>query len=317
MNYFTTRRSLIEASPAGPMLEVSHPDPWGLNVDLHCHSTISDGTLEPREVVRRAHRNGVQALALTDHDEVSGLADAADEAARLGLCFIPGAELSVTWAEETIHIVGLRIDRNNATLLAGLASVRDGRQERALQIAQGLEKAGIAKSYEGALKYVSNPDLISRSHFARFLVESGICPDIRRVFTSYLVKGKPGYVPHRWARLGDAVSWIRAAGGTAVLAHPARYRLDETALWALLNEFREVGGSGLEVLSGSHSKADFARFGKWSRDLDMPASRGSDFHDPIESNFDLGGLPPLPDSLVPVWANWPEVRAMGPTLAHA
>ena len=148
-----------------------HPDPWRLNVDLHCHSTVSDGTLSPREVVRRAHRNGVQAMALTDHDEISGLADASDEAARLGLCFFQGVEISVSWAEETIHIVGLRIDPRNADLVQGLAGVRGGRQARAQEMADGLAGVGIAGSYEGALKYVGNPKLISRSHFARYLVE--------------------------------------------------------------------------------------------------------------------------------------------------
>lgn len=294
-----------------------HPDPWHLNVDLHCHSTVSDGTLAPREVVRRAHRNGVQAMALTDHDEVGGLAEAADEAALLGLCFIPGVEVSVSWAEETIHIVGLRIDAGNEALVQGLASVRGGRQARAVEIGAGLARAGIAGAYEGALKYVGNPDLISRSHFARYLVEAGVCSEVRQVFQQYLVRGKPGYVPHRWARLGQAVDWIRDAGGVAVLAHPARYRFDETRLWALVDEFRKAGGQGIEVVSGSHTEADFARFGQWSRDCGLAASRGSDFHDPVESSYDLGLLPRLPDSLEPLWAEWPEVAAMSPTLADA
>lgn len=294
-----------------------HRDPWLLNVDLHTHSTVSDGTLSPREIVRRGHRNGVQAMALTDHDEVGGLADAADEAARLGLCFIPGVEISVSWAQETIHVLGLRIDPDHAGLLNGLAEVRGGRQARALEIAGGLARAGVADAYQGALKYAGNPDLISRSHFGRYLVEAGVCSDMRQVFQRYLIRGKPGYVPHRWARLAQAVGWIRAAGGVAVLAHPARYRLDETGLWALLTEFREAGGTGIEVVSGSHTVADALRFGKWSRDYDLPASRGSDFHDPVESNYDLGLLPRLPDSLVPLWADWAEVMQMEPTLSHA
>ncbi|MGE0800892.1 MAG: 3',5'-nucleoside bisphosphate phosphatase [Lautropia sp.] len=285
-------------------------DPWRINVDLHCHSSVSDGTLAPREIVRRAHGNGVQLLALTDHDELGGLTDAADEAARLGLLFVPGVEVSVSWADETIHVVGLRVDPADPTLLDGLARIRAGRDSRAHEIGAALARAGIPGAYEGALKYVGNPRLISRSHFARFLVEAGACRDIREVFSTYLVQGKPGYVPHRWARLSEAVGWIRAAGGIAVLAHPARYRLDETGLWALVNEFREAGGQGIEVVSGSHTVADFGRFATWSRNFDLPASRGSDFHDPIESNYDLGRLPPLPDSLVPVWADWPELREL-------
>jgi hypothetical protein len=286
-------------------------------VDLHCHSTVSDGTLEPVEVVRRAHRNGVQALALTDHDEVGGIASAAAEAAALGICFIPGVEVSVSWAQETIHIVGLRIDPRNETLVQGLESVRSGRQARAVEMAEGLARAGIDDAYEGALKYVGNPDLISRSHFARYLVEIGACSDVKQVFQKYLVNGKPGYVPHRWARLSQAVEWIVAAGGVAVLAHPARYRFDETRLWALVDEFRAAGGRGIEVVSGSHTAADFVRFGQWSRDFGLAASRGSDFHDPVESTYDLGRLPRLPDSLEPLWADWPEVAAMAPTLGDA
>jgi predicted metal-dependent phosphoesterase TrpH len=267
--------------------------------------------------VRRAHRNRVQALALTDHDEIGGLADATDEASRLGLCFIPGVEISVSWADETIHVVGLRIDPHDPNLVAGLASVRGGRETRAREMADGLTRAGIADSYEGALKYVGNPKLISRSHFARYLVEVGACRDIKQVFDRYLVRGKPGYVPHRWARLAEAVSWIIGAGGVAVLAHPARYRLDRTGLWALVTEFRQAGGRGIEVVSGSHSEADFLRFGKWSHDFSLAASRGSDFHDPVESKYDVGLLPRLPRSLVPVWADWPELSQMEPTLADA
>jgi predicted metal-dependent phosphoesterase TrpH len=294
-----------------------HPDPWRLNVDLHCHSTVSDGTLAPREVVRRAHRNGVQVLALTDHDETSGLAEAADEAARLGLCFIPGVEISVSWADETIHIVGLRIDGGNAGLLQGLADVRGGREARAHEMADGLARAGIADSYKGALKYVGNPKLISRSHFARYLVEVGACSDMKQVFQRFLIRGKPGYVPHRWARLAQAVQWIVEAGGVAVLAHPARYRLDETGLWALVTEFRAAGGRGIEVVSGSQSESDFVRFGKWSRDFNLAASRGSDFHDPVESRYDLGLLPRLSQSLQPVWSDWSEIMTLEPTLAEA
>ena len=302
---------------AGRGVPSRHPDPWRLNVDLHCHSTVSDGTLEPAEIVRRAHRNGVQALALTDHDEVGGIAPAAAEAAALGICFIPGVEVSVSWAQETIHIVGLRIDPCNETLVQGLESVRSGRQARAVEMAEGLARAGIGDAYEGALKYVGNPDLISRSHFARYLVEIGACGDVKQVFQKYLVEGKPGYVPHRWARLEQAVHWIAAAGGVAVLAHPARYRFDEIRLWALVEEFRQAGGAGIEVVSGSHTAADFLRFGRWSREFGLAASRGSDFHDPGESTYDLGRLPRLPDSLEPLWGGWPEVANLHPTLGDA
>ena len=298
-------------------LPVSACDPWRLNIDLHCHSVISDGTLAPREVVRRAARNGVQLLALTDHDEVAGLAEAADEAQQIGLPFIPGVEISVSWADETIHIVGLRIDPADSGLLAGLASVREGRDARARQIGEGLARAGFAGAYEGAQRFAGNPNLVSRSHFARYLVEIGARPNMKAVFSDYLVRGKPGYVPHRWARLADAVGWIRGAGGIAVMAHPARYRLSETALWALVDEFRACGGRGIEVLSGSHSQADAQRFARWSREFGLAASRASDFHDPDESHYDLGCLPLLPDSVEPIWAGWPEIQALRPHLETA
>ncbi len=287
-------------------------DPWRLNIDLHCHSTVSDGTLAPREVVRRAARNGVQMLALTDHDEVAGLADAADEARRLGLPFVPGVEVSVSWAEETSHIVGLRIDPTDPVLLSGLASIRQGRDARARQIGAELAQAGFAGAYEGAQRFVGNPNLVSRSHFARYLVEVGASPNMKAVFSDYLVRGKPGYVPHRWASLSDAVAWIRHAGGVAVVAHPARYRLSETALWALIDEFRACGGRGIEVLSGSHTQADAQRFARWSREFGLAASRASDFHDADESNYDVGSLPLLPDSVEPIWADWPEIRSLRP-----
>jgi 3',5'-nucleoside bisphosphate phosphatase len=284
------------------------PDPWRQNFDLHCHSRRSDGTLSPTELVERAHRNGVTVLALTDHDELSGQAEAAAAAKSLGLGYVPGVEVSVTWAGETIHIVGLRVNPNDKTLLDGLQRTRDGRDLRAQEMGEGLAKVGIPGAYEGALKFVGNPKLISRTHFARFLVESGVCSDVREVFTKYLVEGKPGFVGHRWAKLSEAVSWIIAAGGTAVLAHPGRYRLNDTARWALYEEFKQAGGQAIEVVCGSHSKEQYREFAKLALKLGLRASRGSDFHSPDESHTDLGQLPPLPDSVVPVWYDWPEAE---------
>ncbi|MDO4682587.1 MAG: 3',5'-nucleoside bisphosphate phosphatase [Lautropia sp.] len=278
-----------------------------LNIDLHCHSTRSDGTLAPADVVRRAHRNGVQVLALTDHDILDGVPEAARMAAQLGLMLVPGVEVSITWASETVHIVGLRVDPDDATLQAGLAANRSGRDGRAREMACELEKAGVPDAYEGAMRYVGNPALISRSHFARYLIQIGRAVDTRDVFANWLVEGKPGYVPQRWASLQQAVDWIRAAGGQAVLAHPSRYRFDETALWELARAFVDAGGEGIEVVSGSHGEADIHRFADWSRRLPLAASRGSDFHDPAESRFDLGRVPPLPKGLRPIWADWPDL----------
>ncbi|CAN5218350.1 PHP domain-containing protein [soil metagenome] len=279
-------------------------DPHRFNVDLHCHSTRSDGTLSPTAIVDRAAGNGVDWLALTDHDDVSGLSEAAARAAEVGLGFIPGVEISVTWAGHTLHIVGARIDPQQAELSAGLQATRAGRRERAHEIAEQLEQAGIPDALAGAMRYVSNPDLVARSHFARHIVDIGRCDDVREVFGNWLVEGKPGYVPHRWARLRDAVGWIRAAGGTAIVAHPARYRFSDLELDAFMSEFVEAGGEAVEVLTSAHTADETRHFLALTRQYGLRASRGSDFHDPLESRVDIGRLPPLPDAIEPVWSAW-------------
>jgi predicted metal-dependent phosphoesterase TrpH len=272
-----------------------------LNADLHSHSTVSDGTLRPRELVQRAAGQGVELFALTDHDELGGLAEAAAAAGEIGLAFVPGVEISVTWAGRTVHVLGLGIDPVDPALRDGLALVRSGRIERARQMAAGLARAGIDGAYEGALKYVGNPELVSRTHFARWLVERHVCRDNREVFTRYLVEGKPGYVPHRWATLAQAVQWIVGAGGAAAIAHPGRYRLTENELWALAAEFRDLGGTALEVVTSNHGAAETRRFAELALEFGFAASRGSDFHGPGESPAELGRVGVLPYRLTPVW----------------
>ena len=254
-----------------------------LNADLHCHSVVSDGTLTPEALAARAAANGVALWALTDHDEIGGQHRARAAAHAQGMRYLTGTEISVTFAGKTVHIVGLGFDPDDAALAAGLAAV------------------GIHGAYEGALKYVGNPELISRTHFGRFLVESGACRDISEVFRKYLTEGKPGFVPHRWARLGDAVGWITGSGGVAVIAHPARYGFTPNEEYALFTEFIAHGGRGVEVVTGSHSAADAARYAGTAQEFGLAASRGSDFHSPEESHTDLGTLPPLPAHLTPVW----------------
>lgn len=274
-----------------------------LNADLHCHSTASDGLLAPAEVVRRAHANGVELLALTDHDELDGLAEARAEAAELGLRFLDGTEISVSWGEDqTVHVIGLGVAPSNAALADGLGRVRSGRDARALRMAEELDRVGIHGAYAGALRYVGNPALISRSHFARYIVEQGRAKDVKSVFDYWLAKGKPGYVPHVWATLEDAVGWIVGAGGTAVIAHPGRYRLNRDARERLFGEFRDLGGRGIEVLSGSHGAEETQEYATVARRFGFLASRASDFHGPGESWVDLGRMPPLPDDLQPVWS---------------
>lgn len=271
------------------------------NPDLHCHSTVSDGTLEPEVVAARARANGVDLWALTDHDEVGGLQRAAAAAKAQGLAFLTGAEISVTFANTTVHIVGLGFDASDERLVQGLRQTRGGRGERAQEMAAQLAQVGIPGAYEGALRYAGNPELISRTHFARYLVEQGVCHDTSEVFRRFLTEGKPGFVPHRWARLGDAVRWIREAGGVAVIAHPARYDLTPTEEYALFSEFSQHGGQAVEVVTGSHTPAEYAIYADMAREFGLAASRGSDFHSPQESHTDLGQLPPLPTGLTPVW----------------
>jgi predicted metal-dependent phosphoesterase TrpH len=273
-----------------------------INADLHCHSIVSDGTLTPEDLAQRAHANGVQIWSLTDHDELGGQDRAAQAAKNLGVSYIPGVEISVSWVGHTVHIVGLGIDHHNQTLFQGLKKTRDGRANRAQEIAAGLAKAGIHGAYEGALQFVSNMELISRTHFARFLVEAGVCKDTDEVFANYLVDGKPGYVPHVWATLDEAVTWITQAGGVAVIAHPGRYRLTDLQREELYARFKDLGGSGIEVVTGSHHPDEYQIFAKVAMQYGFLASRGSDFHDPHESGVDLGMLPPLPSQLRPVWS---------------
>jgi predicted metal-dependent phosphoesterase TrpH len=281
-----------------------------VNADLHCHSAFSDGTLEPEALAARAKANGVELWALTDHDELAGQRRARDAAHAAGLPYLTGTEISVSFAGTTVHVVGLGFDTGDSALAAGLAATRNGREPRAREMSEALAKVGIRGAYEGALKFVGNPELISRTHFARFLVESGVCADTQEVFRRYLVEGKPGFVPHRWARLGDAVRWIVDAGGIAVVAHPARYKLTPTEDYALFVEFKAHGGRGVEVVTGSHSAADALRYAETAREFGLLASRGSDFHSPGESRIDLGGLPPLPPDLSPVWeALEPRIQA--------
>jgi predicted metal-dependent phosphoesterase TrpH len=272
-----------------------------LNADLHSHSNVSDGTLTPEALAERAQRGGVELWSLTDHDEIAGQARARDAALALGMRYLTGTEVSVSFAGETVHILGFGYDADNAELRAGLAGVRSGRHQRARQMADGLAQAGIPGAFDGALRYVGNAGLISRTHFARFLVDSGVCAETHEVFRRYLTEGKPGYVPHQWARLGDAVQWITAAGGIAVIAHPARYRFTPTVEYALITEFIQHGGRGIEVVTGSHSAAEQVQYTQTALEFDLLASRGSDFHAPGESRVELGALPDLPGRLRPVW----------------
>ncbi|MCL2657737.1 MAG: PHP domain-containing protein [Betaproteobacteria bacterium] len=273
-----------------------------INADLHSHSTVSDGLLAPAAVAARAAANGVTLWALTDHDELGGLTEGRQAAKALGMRFVDGVEISVSWGAQTLHIVGLGIDPAHQALVDGLISVRAGRDGRARGMGDALAAIGIRGAYAGALKYVGNPALVSRSHFARYLVETGVARDVKQVFDHYLVRGKPGFVEHQWASLDDALAWIHAAGGLAVVAHPGRYRLSKAALDEVFVRFKELGGEAIEVVSGSHGREATLEFARVARRYGFLASRASDFHGPRESAVDLGRADALPADLIPVWS---------------
>lgn len=275
-----------------------------MKVDLHSHSTCSDGLLAPEALVERAVQRGVDMLALTDHDDVGGLAAARRAADEWGIRLVDGVEISVEWESVTLHVVGLCIDPAHAPLAEGLAAIRNGRELRARRIAESLAAAGIEGSLEGARRHAKNPELVSRAHFARHLVETGHARDTNAVFRSYLTPGKPGYVPHQWAALADALNWITGSGGVAVLAHPGRYPLNQQQCERLLGEFIALGGTAVEVVTGSHAPDEFVTWARYARRFGLQASAGSDFHGPGEGYRDIGNVPVLPAGCAPVWAGF-------------
>ena len=272
-----------------------------LNIDLHTHSRVSDGVLTPTELVRRAHHHGVKMMALTDHDEVGGIAEAKAEAARQGIQLVSGVEVSITWAGTTIHIVGLHVNEDDPQLISRLWHNRHGRQARAERMGQRFAELGVEGAYQGALKYVTNPSLISRKHFARYLVEAGVCPSVKKAFDRYLKEGGPAYIAHRWATLAEAVQWIQEAGGIAIVAHPGRYDLSDLAMHEFLHEFKQLGGVGIEVVTGSHTPDQYLEYAKVANRYGFLASVGSDFHAPGESFVDVGCLPDFPCKVSPVF----------------
>ncbi len=277
------------------------------SIDLHCHSTISDGLLSPQDLVAHAASHGVKVLALTDHDDVGGLEAARQAAIQHEIQFVNGVEISVTWKRRTLHIVGLKINPEDLALKNALAEVRIGRDLRAQEIAIGLAKAGIHNAYEGA-KVIANQSIITRIHFARFLVENGHAKDTKTVFKKYLVKGKPGFVDHQWMSLEQAVNLITGSGGSAVIAHPGRYDLGMINMLLLMHEFRSYGGAAIEVVTGSHTPPQYQQFAKIAHQFSLKSSQGSDYHGKGISFMEMGRLPALPSNCIPVWQDWPEIH---------
>ena len=271
--------------------------------DLHSHTLRSDGVLTPTQLVQRAADKGVDVLALTDHDVTDGIAEASAAADQVGIELIPGVEVSVSWEGRTIHVVGLAIDTANPELDRGLAELRAMRNERGRDIGERLERAGVDNAHAGASEY-AHGEILSRTHFARFLVDRGYAADVGKAFRDYLRKGKPGHVRNDWVSLEQGVSWIRAAGGAAVIAHPARYKMSAGAMRRMLGEFRECGGHGVEVVCGNYNASEAERFARLARDFDLLSSCGSDFHGPEQHWLELGKLPPFPSGCTPVWEHW-------------
>lgn len=268
--------------------------------DLHAHTIHSDGTLTPADLVARAHTNGVEVLALTDHDVTDGLREATTAAEQMGMRLVPGVEISATWQRQTLHVIGLCIDIGNERLQQGLARLRESRVWRAQEIGRRLKRKNIVGAYDAA-RGIARGSVISRTHFAHFLVTQGYVPSSGQAFKQYLARGRVAYVPGQWADLAEAVAWIRGAGGVAVLAHPGRYQLTASKLRRLLQEFKEYGGQGMEVLSGSQSPAEAEHLTRLAVDLELYASTGSDYHGPEKPWVELGRLPALAPGLIPVW----------------
>lgn len=281
------------------------------NFDLHNHSTASDGLDSPAALMALAAKGQCDAVALTDHDTTAGLLEARNAASSLGLRLIDGVEISVTWPTAgtnsdtrptTLHVLGLNIDPTNNALRDGLATIREGRSNRAMRMDASLREAGVVGIGDAAFAIAKNPDMISRTHFARAIVDRGIAKSTGAVFEKYLTTGKPGYVAHQWATLGDAVGWIRAANGVAVLAHPGRYRLPSDEMHALLTEFKQLGGAAIEIVTGSHQAKHTREFTAYAKSFGFLGSRGADYHGEGEGPYRPGELPPLPDSITPVWS---------------
>ena len=276
------------------------------SIDLHCHSTISDGILTPSSLLSHAAESKVKILALTDHDDIAGLDEARVAAEKLNIIFINGVEISVTWNKRTLHIIGLNFNPLSQELINGLREIRVGRLKRAELMAHGLEMVGILDAFEGAKSYAQN-STIGRIHFAQFIVSKGYAKDVKSVFKKYLIQGKPGYVSHVWAKLEEAVNWIKNAGGDAVIAHPGRYDMGKKLHSRLMEDFKSFGGVGVEVMSGSQDPTQSNYFAQLANQYGLLASCGSDFHGMGISHRALGTIKTLPDECVPIWTKWPQM----------
>lgn len=273
-----------------------------MRIDLHTHTTASDGKLEPIELCQRAASRGVEFLSITDHDTCAAYRELGTEVP-VPVRLIPGIEFSTYWQNTGIHILGLNVNLRSKVLRSAIAYQQKARFVRAAQIAERLEAHGIEKSLS-AVKKIAGNTYIGRPHFAQHLVNIGTAKNINAAFRKYLGPGKPGDIKNNWAPMPQVIDWIREAGGKATLAHPAKYGLTWTRLSALLDAFSAAGGHGMEVISGQQPSELTHRLGKLSLQKGLLASCGSDFHRPEDAWSDVGQIHALPDECTPVWQNW-------------
>lgn len=271
-----------------------------IKYDLHCHSLYSDGSLTPANLILRAKEKGVTTLALTDHDTVSGISQAQQAAEEHQLNFIPGIELSCLWHKKTFHILGLNIDPNNAQLLAGTQKLQTIRFERAQKIALKLEKHKVFGAFE-AVQAAADTGMITRPHFAKYLIQQNHVNSMKEAFDRYLAQGKPAFVSTEWVDITDAIQWIKESGGIPVIAHPMRYKLTASWMRRFLNDFKKMGGQGIEIITARSSPEEIRRTLQFAKTFEFYGSVGSDFHTPDNQWVELGRLPPLPADIQPIW----------------
>ncbi len=271
--------------------------------DLHTHTTASDGELSPKELVIKAKANGVDVLAITDHDTTEGIAEAEIEACKQNIRLLPGIELSVSWMDKNFHIVGLGIDPDNEKLKISLTETKELRQQRAIEIGKKLEKIGVTKAYYEA-KELAGTHTLTRSHFARVLINQGFAKDSREVFKKYLIHNKPGFVKTNWLEMASGIQLIKDSGGEAILAHPMRYNITASWLRRFLVAFKEAGGIGIEVVTGSSNTDEIATTAAYARRFELSGSAGSDYHGFDNTWVKLGQLAAMPESVTPVWEKW-------------
>ena len=271
--------------------------------DLHTHTTSSDGQLSPEELVVQAKACGIDVLAITDHDTTEGITEAGNEAYRQNIKLLSGIELSVSWMDKNFHIIGLNIDPDNKVLMKSIQKTRELREKRAIEIGKRLEKNGVLNAYHEA-REIAGIHTITRNHFARVLIKQGFAINSREVFKKYLVHNKPGFVKTRWIEMNDGIKLIKDSGGEAILAHPMRYNITANWLRKFLADFKNSGGSGIEVVTGSSNADEIRTAASYATRFELLGSAGSDFHGFDNSWIKLGQLAVMPKSITPIWENW-------------